>query len=177
MVAKNPQNPRRIFEYPETKSAYFGKKFSFPKYQIIAVRWTPNPFSCKCVYKTRSSGSYTALLLAPAEGWWPSATSRWFFVFRMGIFRGSVFWHFVILSFFRFLDFKGSFLNFENSESFFGISGHIWGGSVFWHFVIWSFFQFLDFKGSFLSLIFEFWKFRKFFWNQWAYLGRVCFVL
>ena len=26
---------------------------------------------------TRSSGRYAALLLAPAEGWWPLATSRW----------------------------------------------------------------------------------------------------
>ena len=39
-----------------------------------------------------------------------------------------------------------------------------------------AYFRFLDFKGSFLSLIFEFWKFRKLFWNQWAYLGRVCFL-
>ena len=44
------------------------------------------------------------------------------------------------------------------------------------HFVIWSFFWFLDFKGSFFSLIFEFLKFRKLFWNQWAYLGGVCFL-
>ena len=34
--------------------------------------------------------------------------------------------------------------------------------------ILWfeAYFRFLDFKGSFLSLIFEFWKFRKLFWNQ-----------
>ena len=44
--------------------------------------------------------------------------------------------------------------------------------------ILWfeAYFRFLDFKGSFLSLIFEFWKFRKLFWNQWEYLGGVCFL-
>ena len=39
-----------------------------------------------------------------------------------------------------------------------------------------AYFRFLDFKGSFFSLIFEFGKFRKLFWNPWAYLGGVCFL-
>ena len=44
--------------------------------------------------------------------------------------------------------------------------------------ILWfeAYFRFLDFKGSFLSLIFEFWKFRKLFCNQWHIWGGVCFL-
>ena len=78
------------------------------------------------IFLTRSSGRYAALLLAPAEGWWPSAT--------------------------------------YNDPL--GPPNDLW----------FEVFRFFYFNGSFLSMIFEFGKFRKLFWNQWAYLGRVCFL-
>ena len=58
------------------------------------------------------------------------------------------------------------------------------GGSVFFNFSIFllliAFFFFWYFRGSFfsfLSLVFEFWKFWKWFWNQNAHFGGgVCFL-
>merc|ERR1712055_1020728 len=45
-------------------------------------------------------------------------------------------------------------------------NGHIWGVQFSDFFRLEDYFRFLDFKGVFLSLIFDFLKFRKWFWNQ-----------
>ena len=70
---------------------------------------------------TRSLGRYAALLLAPAEDWWPLATSRWpsatwegpsgppnDFCIQNGHILGGQFSDILCFeAFFRFLDFKG----------------------------------------------------------------------
>ena len=46
---KNPQNPRQIFKYPETKGSYFGNLDNLLKSQTSAGRSALHPHLAKCV--------------------------------------------------------------------------------------------------------------------------------